>query len=101
MQNIGYFAPWSRQNSWADRIAINNVRKANTPQVPVRVRVCVRVRVRQCVHVRACAGVHMYTCMYVCVCRLVSYPRSGFDVHYAICFKKCAAGICIGAMSCP
>jgi len=32
MQNIGYFAPWSRQNSWADRIAINNVRKANTPQ---------------------------------------------------------------------
>jgi hypothetical protein len=33
MQNIGYFAPWSRQNSWADRIAINNIRKANTPQV--------------------------------------------------------------------
>jgi hypothetical protein len=32
MQNIGYFAPWSRQNSWADRIAINNIRKANTPQ---------------------------------------------------------------------
>ena len=33
MQNIGYFAPWSRQNSWADRIAINNIRKSNTPQV--------------------------------------------------------------------
>ena len=33
MQNIGYFAPWSRQNSWADRIAINTIRKANTPQV--------------------------------------------------------------------
>jgi len=32
MQNIGYFAPWSRQNSWADRIAINNIRKSNTPQ---------------------------------------------------------------------
>eukprot|EP00293_Proteomonas_sulcata_P003599 CAMPEP_0184327096 /NCGR_PEP_ID=MMETSP1049-20130417/142914_1 /TAXON_ID=77928 /ORGANISM="Proteomonas sulcata, Strain CCMP704" /LENGTH=165 /DNA_ID=CAMNT_0026649333 /DNA_START=749 /DNA_END=1246 /DNA_ORIENTATION=- len=32
MQNMGYFAPWSRQNSWADRLAINNIRKANTPQ---------------------------------------------------------------------
>jgi hypothetical protein len=31
MQNLGYFAPWSRQNSWADRVAINNIRKANTP----------------------------------------------------------------------
>mmetsp|Transcript_17121 Transcript_17121/g.47036 ORF Transcript_17121/g.47036 Transcript_17121/m.47036 type:complete len:118 (-) Transcript_17121:154-507(-) len=32
MQNMGYFAPWSRQNSWVDRIAISNIRKANTPQ---------------------------------------------------------------------
>jgi hypothetical protein len=33
MQNMGYFAPWSRQNSWVDRVAIDNIRKANTPQV--------------------------------------------------------------------
>jgi len=32
MQNMGYFAPWSRVNSWEDRVAINNIRKANTPQ---------------------------------------------------------------------
>mmetsp|Transcript_25650 Transcript_25650/g.51359 ORF Transcript_25650/g.51359 Transcript_25650/m.51359 type:complete len:184 (+) Transcript_25650:29-580(+) len=32
MQNLGYFAPWSRQNSWEQRLAINNIRKANTPQ---------------------------------------------------------------------
>jgi len=31
MQNQGYFAPWSRVNSWADRVAINNIRKSNTP----------------------------------------------------------------------
>ncbi len=36
MQNMGYFAPWSRQNSWVDRVAISNIRKANTPQVPIR-----------------------------------------------------------------
>ena len=41
---------------------------------------------------------HVYVRVCVCVCILVSYPRPGFDVHYAICFKKCAAGICIGAM---
>ena len=29
----GYFAPWSRQNTWNNRIAINNIRKDNTPQV--------------------------------------------------------------------
>ncbi|KAJ1484082.1 hypothetical protein T484DRAFT_1798258 [Baffinella frigidus] len=33
MQNQGYFAPWSRVNSWEDRVAINNVRKANSPQL--------------------------------------------------------------------
>ncbi len=33
MQNMGYFAPWSRQNSWVDRVAISNIRKANTPEV--------------------------------------------------------------------
>jgi hypothetical protein len=33
MQNQGYFAPWSRQNTWNNRIAINNIRKANTPEV--------------------------------------------------------------------
>ena len=33
MQNQGYFAPWSRQNTWTNRIAINNIRKANTPEV--------------------------------------------------------------------
>mmetsp|Transcript_27096 Transcript_27096/g.68282 ORF Transcript_27096/g.68282 Transcript_27096/m.68282 type:complete len:206 (+) Transcript_27096:30-647(+) len=32
MQNEGYFAPWSRQNGWVDRVAIDNIRKANTPQ---------------------------------------------------------------------
>ncbi|EKX55275.1 hypothetical protein GUITHDRAFT_160420 [Guillardia theta CCMP2712] len=32
MQNMGYFAPWSRQNSWEDRIAIANIRKNNSPQ---------------------------------------------------------------------
>jgi hypothetical protein len=31
-QNQGYFAPWSRVNSWTDRVAINNVRKNNTPE---------------------------------------------------------------------
>ena len=34
MQNKGYFAPWSRENGWVDRVAIDNIRKANTPQVP-------------------------------------------------------------------
>ncbi len=33
MQNLGYFAPWSRENSWEQRVAIANIRKANTPQV--------------------------------------------------------------------
>ena len=33
MQNQGYFSPWSRQNTWNNRIAINNIRKANTPEV--------------------------------------------------------------------
>ena len=33
MQNMGYFAPWSRQNSWVDRVAIANIRKANSPEV--------------------------------------------------------------------
>lgn len=32
MQNKGYFAPWSRENGWVDRVAIDNIRKANTPQ---------------------------------------------------------------------
>mmetsp|Transcript_39515 Transcript_39515/g.90094 ORF Transcript_39515/g.90094 Transcript_39515/m.90094 type:complete len:188 (+) Transcript_39515:22-585(+) len=36
MQNLGYFAPWSRQNSWADRVAVNNIRKANTPSALAR-----------------------------------------------------------------
>ncbi len=29
----GYFAPWSRQNTWVNRVAINNIRKSNTPEV--------------------------------------------------------------------
>ena len=33
MQNLGYFAPWTRQNSWVDRVVISNIRKANFPQV--------------------------------------------------------------------
>ena len=33
IQNEGYFAPWSRANTWSNRIAINNIRKANTPEV--------------------------------------------------------------------
>ena len=33
MQNQGYFAPWSRTNNWNDRLAINNIRKHNTPEV--------------------------------------------------------------------